>query len=250
MEIGHAIPVILGLVGLTGAVVLALFSRLKRGVMYGRALDAIADWAGEQQQQARQARDEHSASASLPRFKIIDSSKCFAYCTGLLRARLVVSRGLLASLSPAQLDAVLIHEQAHATRYDNLRLLLTTISLWPLPRSWSYALMRDLTSTAETVCDRKAAKRLGNVETVIDAISILSRARSATIKRSGSGFTHQSTVNEDAIELRIRALRRGPEDRLSDLALAGFALGAYAAIVMPSTYLAHHVVESVLGWLS
>jgi hypothetical protein len=69
--------------------------------MFGLALDAIADWTGEQQQQARQTRDEHSGSATLSRFKIIDSSKCFAYCTGLLRARLVVSRGLLASLSPA-----------------------------------------------------------------------------------------------------------------------------------------------------
>jgi hypothetical protein len=55
--------------------------------------------------------------------------------------------------------------------------------------------MRDPT----TACDRKVAKRLGNVQTVIDAVSILSRTRSATIKRSGSGFTHQRTANDDTV---------------------------------------------------
>ncbi|MBW9216358.1 M56 family metallopeptidase [Mumia sp. zg.B53] len=51
--------------------------------------------------------------------RILDAHEPFAYCVPGLDARVVVSRGTLDSLDPAELDAVLAHERAHLrARHD------------------------------------------------------------------------------------------------------------------------------------
>lgn len=47
-----------------------------------------------------------------------------AFCAGLLRPRVYVTEGAVAGLAPDELDAVLVHERAHARRRDPLRGLL------------------------------------------------------------------------------------------------------------------------------
>ena len=66
--------------------------------------------------------------------------------SGLLRPRLLISRGVLRVLSPEELDAALAHEQAHRTSRDNAKrlLLLLAPDVFPFVRlfrmlecSWS-----------------------------------------------------------------------------------------------------------------
>jgi Zn-dependent protease with chaperone function len=66
--------------------------------------------------------------------------------SGLLRSRLLISRGVLRTLSAEELDAVLSHEHAHRTSRDNVKRLLLLLApdifpfirpLRPLEHSWA-----------------------------------------------------------------------------------------------------------------
>jgi beta-lactamase regulating signal transducer with metallopeptidase domain len=242
----HAMTLVLGLCLATGAGICALFGRLRRSVMFGRTLDAIAEYPV---QRLVGETDGISAIRS-PQFKVINSGGRFAYCAGLLQPRLLVSRELLSVLSAAQLNAVLAHEQAHANRYDNLRRLLTTISLWPLPRTWSRAIGADLALTTEIVCDREAAARVGSADTVIDAISIMTRNPDRAVRSAESASTRALRGDSLSVHARIQALRGRAETRLSNSRLALLIGFAYAVVVLPSIYAAHHLAESLLNWLT
>jgi len=58
------------------------------------------------------------------RVRVIDDPKPVAFCAGLLRPRIYVSTGTLATLSDLELDAVVAHERHHARLRDPLRILL------------------------------------------------------------------------------------------------------------------------------
>lgn len=67
---------------------------------------------------------------------VIEDPSLTAFCAGLLRPRVYVSRGALQTLSEPELDAVLIHERHHADRRDPLRLFAMRIlgdALFMLP---------------------------------------------------------------------------------------------------------------------
>jgi Zn-dependent protease with chaperone function len=71
--------------------------------------------------------------------RVVPGAAPRAFCTGLLRPRVYVSEGAVATLGPAQLAAVVAHEGHHADRRDPLRILIAraigeAYSLRALPR--------------------------------------------------------------------------------------------------------------------
>lgn len=56
------------------------------------------------------------------RLRVLDGAAACAFCAGLLRPQVYVSRGLLSTLSPREVEAVLRHEAHHLRRRDPLRL--------------------------------------------------------------------------------------------------------------------------------
>jgi peptidase M48-like protein len=81
-----------------------------------------------------------------------------AFCAGLLRPRIYVSTGLLATLSPAQLRSVIAHERRHAIRRDPLRCALAGAlcrALWFVPSvraaRWTQAAAADLAADAAAI---------------------------------------------------------------------------------------------------
>jgi hypothetical protein len=77
---------------------------------------------------------------------VVEGESPLLALAGVLRPRIVISRGVLSALSVAQLEAALRHERAHGTSRDNLKRLLLLLSpdVFPfaggfatLDRAWS-----------------------------------------------------------------------------------------------------------------
>ncbi|WP_370614893.1 M56 family metallopeptidase [Mumia qirimensis] len=94
--------------------------------------------------------------------RILDAAEPLAYCVPGLTARVVVSRGALDTLAPAELDAVLAHEQAHLrARHD---LVVDTFSA--LHRAFPRVLRSDAAFVStkvlvELLADDHARRRTG-----------------------------------------------------------------------------------------
>ncbi|MFH0916259.1 MAG: M56 family metallopeptidase [bacterium] len=70
------------------------------------------------------------------RLVVLDGPSTFAFTAGLFRPVIVLSSGLVHSLDPRELEAVVAHESAHVEGRDNLILLTAATiarSLWFLP---------------------------------------------------------------------------------------------------------------------
>lgn len=92
----------------------------------------------------------------------LNDDDAFSFAYGLRRPRLAVSRGLAASLSPAELDAVLVHERYHLRNHDPLkiviaRVLATAFFFLPALR----ALRARYAAASEVAADRVAMRRCG-----------------------------------------------------------------------------------------
>jgi len=92
----------------------------------------------------------------------LDSPASSAFCAGLLRPRVFVTGGMVASLADQELAAVLVHEAEHARRRDPLRRLAgraaADVLFWlPLVGWWSRRRLED----AELAADRAAIQRVG-----------------------------------------------------------------------------------------
>jgi Zn-dependent protease with chaperone function len=101
-----------------------------------------------------------------------------AFCAGLLRPRVFVTGGMVASLADEELDAVLVHEAEHARRRDPLRRLAARaaadVLFWlPLVGWWTRGRLED----AELAADRVAIDRVGRTP--------LARALRATAAPAG-----------------------------------------------------------------
>jgi Zn-dependent protease with chaperone function len=77
---------------------------------------------------------EVSAPADPSPIVVIEDDAPLMALSGLLRPRLLISRGVLHQLSAEELDAALAHEQAHRLAFDNTKrlLLLLTPDVFPL----------------------------------------------------------------------------------------------------------------------
>ncbi len=96
------------------------------------------------------------------RIVVLSTQIPMAFCFGLLRPRICISTGLLATLSDKELKAVLLHEDHHQRHYDPLRTLVidgiaALLFFLPIVAEW-----RDLFRTAtELAADRHAISAAG-----------------------------------------------------------------------------------------
>jgi hypothetical protein len=173
--------------------------------------------------------------------RIVESDGLIACCVGLLRPQVLVSRGLLAALPDAQVEAVLAHEQAHAERRDNLRGFLLYAATLAWPRSRREVLRADLADDAEQACDVQAAEIVGDGNVVIDAMRRLTSLGSeAALQRRGVAFGEGDTAR------RIDCLLK-PSSTADDRGLAVFSLGLFWLLLVGAlTALSHGFLE----WLT
>jgi Zn-dependent protease with chaperone function len=103
-----------------------------------------------------------AAGRSGVRVVCLDDPASSAFCAGLLRPRVFVTRAMVAALADEELEAVLVHEAEHARRRDPLRRLAgraaADVLFWlPLVGWWSRRRLED----AGLAADRAAIDRVG-----------------------------------------------------------------------------------------
>lgn len=72
---------------------------------------------------------------------LVQSAEPLAFCHGFLKPHICLSTGLVELLTPAQLQAVLLHEDYHRRRFDPLRILVVraigaALFFLPFVREW------------------------------------------------------------------------------------------------------------------
>ncbi len=172
------VPVV-GLLGLAvllagGAFGLARLARMLWGLWcIERLLRAVPDLAGTPAAARLRARASH---AGLPVTLLVADlgGRPAAFTVGLLRLRIAVSPAVVDALTDTELDALLLHEAAHARRRDPLRLIVAGFCrdlLFFLPVSHVlFALVRE---AQEHAADDTAAERAGPLEVAAALIAFL-----------------------------------------------------------------------------
>lgn len=134
--------------------------------------------------------------------RLLDTPSLFAAQVGLWRSELVVSQGLLQTLAPEQLEAVLSHEEAHRHYRDPLWFCLLgwvrQFTFW-LPKT--EALWQELLLLRELRADHWAAQR---VDPLVLAESLLRVVGSQVAFEAPCAAFHETTSTR--LEERIEFL--------------------------------------------
>jgi len=179
-------------------------------------------------------------------WRVVDMDRPLALTAGLIRPRIYLSTRLLNALSPAELAAVVGHEQAHRRRRDAVRQLaaeaLSRLHLAPIRRR----LLADLSLASERACDEEAA--LSSNGRLCVAGTLLKVARLNATQSPMDALL--PTMTGADLEARIEALLRPVAGRqLAPQSLLIPGAGLMLAFGCLSADRLHHGVESALHLL-
>lgn len=107
------------------------------------------------------------------RLDVVDVSSPIAFCYGLFRPRVLVSRGLVADLTPLELEALLLHEREHVRQRDPLkvaigRMLASGVFFVPAIG----ALYRRYLVEKELAADQAAIAAQGSASSLMTAVAV------------------------------------------------------------------------------
>jgi Zn-dependent protease with chaperone function len=180
-------------------------------------------------------------------WRVVDMDSPLALTAGLIRPRIYLSKRLLDDLSPAELAAVVGHEQAHRRRRDALRQLVAEVLARLHPPPIRRRLLADLSLASERACDEEAALS-GNGRLGV-AGTILKVARLNAAHQRPSDALLQTLTGAD-LEARIQALLRpAPERQIPPWSLLISGAGVILAFGCLYSNRLHHNVESALHLL-
>lgn len=112
--------------------------------------------------------------------QVLDTVEIFAYCKGIFKPSVYVSRGLIESLDSRQIHIVLFHEKAHLKRGDLLiSRLFTFLSAFEgflKPISYYFSLWK---KERENACDDEVAKIYSPILVADTILQIVSKSYSA-----------------------------------------------------------------------
>lgn len=163
---------------------------------------------------------------------VVPASQPFAFTTGLVRPRVVVSRGLLASARPEFRSVVLAHEEAHRRGRHPLLLFVaeTTVRALPLaPLRWASDTLR---FGLESLADDRAARKMADRELVAETVAGLA----LTTVGAGPGF------EGDEVRRIRRLLTPRRSSRLRGVAVAAALFGV---LMFAGGHSAHCAADSL-----
>jgi hypothetical protein len=189
------------------------------------------------------------------RAMVVEKDAPLLALAGILRPRLIVSRGVLSALSSDQLGVALYHENAHRVSRDNLKRLFLLLVPDPLPFVRRLGTFDEAWAKfAEWAADDEAVQ--GDSNRAVALASALLR-----VARMGSGprlsFLHTSLVGGDRelaarVERLLEVETSGPQPPSQTRSLefgAGFATAALIATLLAGPAIlssVHRLLELVL----
>ncbi|MBD2466049.1 M56 family metallopeptidase [Oscillatoria sp. FACHB-1407] len=186
---------------------------------------------GQQWRSLQQVHALPSAAIAGKTGRVLETPNLFAAQVGIWRSELVVSRGLLESLSKEQIEAVLSHEEAHGYYRDTFFFFwlnwIRQFTFW-LPRTES--LWQDLLLLRELRADQWAAQRVDAL-TLAETLLLVVRSASTTQNHHCAAF-YDITPNT-RLEERINFLLTQSEITQSQHQLWVWILPATLPILMP-----------------
>lgn len=175
---------------------------------------------------------------------LVESSQPVCFAAGIVRPRVLLSRGLFEALSPEERAVVLAHERAHVRRRDALvGAVVRALAVVHLPWVGRW-LVRELEVAAEQACDEAAARCVADRVSV--AATILTVERVARHAGTWDLAPIAAAFGARAVERRVEALldEPVPPPRLRWLNVtSAAALGS--SLVLADEL--HHLTESVLS---
>ncbi|MEY4578532.1 MAG: hypothetical protein RL701_3235 [Pseudomonadota bacterium] len=178
---------------------------------------------------------------------VIETTAPFCLAAGVLKPRVLISRGLLKSLDIRDQTIVLEHEHAHVQRRDALiAAVVRAFSSLQLPDVARW-IQRELEIAAEQACDERAAlavdDRIAVAEAILSVEHMLQSEASRELGIVALAF------GESAVSRRVESLLREPVAPLSLRPLGIAATFVLVGLVAVSENL-HHVTESLLAALA
>ncbi len=176
---------------------------------------------------------------------------------GVFHPRLIVSKGVLAVLSPAQLELALRHERAHCVSHDNLKRLLVILApdLLPFVNPWR-SIESERAKFTEWAADDDAAA--GNSDRSLSlAATLVTVARAGFCANPSPLLT--SFVDRGGADLEVRvdrlldpgtsSTKPGPwSNRIVTATIAAVACAVVALAMTPSVLSAvHELLERLIA---
>lgn len=197
--------------------------------------------------QSRQLKTQFRAFARhCGAYHLLGSATPLVFTLGWWKPKIYLSEGLSSACSDADLSIILLHEQAHQERRDNLRLLLARLSSAILSNIFATRIMSDLQLLTEQACDFRAAERFGHVavaQTLLKVRRLMSQP-SAAVADVSTAFAERD------VEMRIKALLKAQHRVLlrpwQMLAIASVLMLSLSLLISPL----HHGSEWVITKLS
>ncbi|MSQ81412.1 MAG: M56 family peptidase [Myxococcales bacterium] len=178
---------------------------------------------------------------------IVDSALPLCLSVGLTRPQVVLSRQLVATLTPQGLHAALAHEHEHGRRRDALVLWgLTVCAALHLPRV-RRRLLAEIEVESERVCDEAAANRVGDRLTVAEAILQVERLL-ASSDHHAEFAPVAAAFGQRAVERRVLAMLEPPTAQGSLRLPIAIACSTVVGLLLACDPV-HHVTETLLAFV-
>ena len=196
---------------------------------------------------------------------LVMSDYPLSFVWGFSSSKLILSSGLLRTLSPAELAGVLEHEAAHHTRRDNLiKLLLSLCSYGSLAFPLTRLIVGWRATEVEMICDEVAAARTSEPLEIAEALVKLRRQTMAAqtvsepiaTRAIASSFSSDGALAFQRRVGRLLTLVDAPipmsPGQSQSSGLKGFAFVLAAGLFTLSTVLlfaplsVHHAAEALI----
>ncbi len=178
---------------------------------------------------------------------VIETTQPVCLAAGLLRPRVLLSRGLLEALNAEELAVVLAHERAHVRRRDALvASIVRALAVVHLPAVARW-LLSELEIAAEQACDEEAARCVG--DRVAVASAILTVERTAQHAATSELCAVAVAFGKCAVARRVESLLAEPKEPAS-LRPFAIGLGVTAVSLFALADELHHATESLLSFIA
>ncbi|MDQ3749706.1 MAG: M48 family metalloprotease [Acidobacteriota bacterium] len=204
---------------------------------------------------------ENIAERHRLRVGLVMSEQPLTFVWGFWQSKLVLSSGLLNTLTDAELEGVIEHEAAHHTRRDNLvKLFLSAASYLSLVYPLTRQILRWQAEQIEMVCDEIAA---GRTKEPLEIASALVKVRRVFPALNANPSLTSGFMTEEAssIEPRVKRLvhladalpsggknaKLAHKPSLEIASVAALFVGSLLAIMFLAPLIVHETAETLIG---